>query len=56
MKKLRRRSLLAATAVSALPTRIYAQVSASARPRILSGVQSGDFTNDGAIVWSRSDR
>jgi alkaline phosphatase D len=54
--KIRRRSLLAATAASALPTRLYAQASASARPRILSGVQSGDFTNDGAIVWSRSDR
>lgn len=53
---MKRRSLLVGAAATALPTRIHAQVSASARPRILSGVQTGDFTSDGAIVWSRADR
>lgn len=56
MKKLRRRTLLGASAAAAIPTRIFAQASASARPRLLQGVQSGDFQPDGAIVWSRSDR
>jgi alkaline phosphatase D len=53
---MRRRSLLAGAAATALPTRIFAQTSASARPRLLQGVQTGDFRSDGAIVWSRSDR
>jgi alkaline phosphatase D len=56
MKRLRRRALLAGTTALALPTRIFAQPSASTRPRVQQGVQSGDFTNDGAIVWSRADR
>lgn len=53
---MRRRSLLAGGLATALPSRIFAQTSASARPRQLQGVQSGDFFADGAIVWSRSDR
>lgn len=57
MKKIRRRSLLGAGALAAaLPSRIFAQTSAQARPRLLQGVQAGDFAADGAIVWSRSDR
>src|SRR5262249_57250593 len=28
----------------------------AARPRLTSGVQSGDVTGDRAIVWSRADR
>ena len=57
MTKIRRRSLLGAGALAAtLPTRIFAQTSAQARPRLLQGVQAGDFAADGAIVWSRSDR
>ena len=31
-------------------------VSAQQRPRITSGVQSGDVTRDRALVWSRTDR
>lgn len=31
-------------------------VSRAARPRITSGVQSGDVTSDRAIIWSRTDR
>jgi alkaline phosphatase D len=58
MKRLRRRALLAGTgaAATAIPSRIFAQTSAAARPRQLQGVQAGDFQTDGAIVWSRSDR
>ncbi len=57
MKKICRRSLLGAGALAAtLPTRIFAQTAAQARPRLLQGVQAGDFAADGAIVWSRSDR
>jgi alkaline phosphatase D len=53
---MRRRSLLAGAAATAIPARLFAQTSASARPRLLQGVQAGDFQSDGAIVWSRSDR
>lgn len=57
MTKLNRRRLLAAgTLAAALPTRIFAQTSEAARPRLLQGVQSGDVMADGAIVWSRADR
>lgn len=56
MKRLRRRTLLAASAATALPTRIFAQTSTAMRPRLLQGVQAGDFSADGATVWSRSDR
>jgi alkaline phosphatase D len=57
MTKLRRRSLLAAGALAAaLPTRIFAQTASAARPRLLQGVQAGDFSTDGAIVWCRADR
>jgi alkaline phosphatase D len=57
MSKIRRRRLLGATALAAaLPTRIFAQTSATARPRLTQGVQSGDVMADGATVWSRADR
>jgi alkaline phosphatase D len=57
MINLRRRRLLGAGALAAaVPTRIFAQTSAAARPQQLQGVQSGDVMTDGAIVWSRSDR
>jgi alkaline phosphatase D len=52
----RRRVLTAATLAAALPTRIFAQTSEAARPRLLQGVQSGDVMTDGAVVWSRADR
>jgi alkaline phosphatase D len=41
------------TALGAAPAIV---VSAQQRPRITSGVQSGDVTRDRAIVWSRTDR
>jgi alkaline phosphatase D len=53
---MKRRSLLAGGLAATLPTRIFAQTAASARPLVLQGVQSGDFFADGAIVWSRADR
>lgn len=57
MKRIRRRSLLGAAALAAaLPTRIFAQTSTLMRPRLLQGVQAGDFSADGAVIWSRSDR
>jgi len=57
MIRLKRRRLLASGALAAaLPSRVFAQTAASARPQLLQGVQSGDFAADGATVWSRSDR
>ncbi len=43
------RSAAPASAPAAIP-------SDRLRPRVAYGVQSGDVTHDGAIVWSRSDR
>ena len=57
MAGLKRRQLLGAGALAAaLPSRVFAQTASSARPQLLQGVQAGDFTADGATVWSRSDR
>jgi alkaline phosphatase D len=57
MIRLKRRRLLASGALAAaLPVRVFAQTAAAARPQLLQGVQSGDFSADGATVWSRSDR
>lgn len=57
MTKIGRRRLFGAGLLSAaLPTRIFAQTSDAARPRQVFGVQSGDFSADGAIVWGRADR
>src|SRR5947207_11547033 len=57
MIRLKRRRLLASGALAAaLPVRVFAQTAAAARPQLLQGVQSGDFSTDGATVWSRSDR
>ena len=57
MSPIGRRRLLGAGALGViLPTRLFAQTSASARPRLTQGVQSGDVMADGATVWSRADR
>ena len=45
-----------AGALAALPSRVFAQTSAAARPRLMQGVQSGDISIDGVTLWSRSDR
>src|SRR5262245_58984568 len=55
MKRIGRRRVLGAAALTALPARIFAQT-ATSRPQLLQSVQSGDLTNDGAVVWSRADR
>jgi alkaline phosphatase D len=55
MIRLNRRYLLAGSLSAALPTRVFAQT-ATARPQLLQGVQAGDFTADGAVIWSRADR
>ena len=52
----RRRLLGTGIFATALPARVFAQTSAASRPRQAFGVQSGDFSRDGAIVWSRADR
>jgi len=51
-----RRALLGAGALATLPQRVFAQTAASARPRLLQGVQSGDVDRDGVTLWSRADR
>ncbi len=57
MNKIKRRRLFGAAALAtALPSRIFAQTSTTARPQLLQGVQSGDVMADGAVVWSRADR
>ena len=57
MRRIKRRRLLGAAGLAAaLPSCIFAQTSAAARPRLLQGVQVGDVTADGATVWSRADR
>ena len=64
MIRIRRRAVLGGALAAAVgpsvssdfPRRVHAQTSAAARPRLLQGVQAGDFQADGAIVWSRSDR
>jgi alkaline phosphatase D len=57
MIKIGRRRLLRTGAVAAaLPSRVFARTSAAARPQQVFGVQSGDFSADGAIVWGRADR
>ena len=56
MSKLRRRTVLGAGALAALPSRVFAQTTAAARPRLLQGVQSGDVGSDGVTLWSRADR
>lgn len=53
---MKRRTFLTAGLATTLPSRIFAQTTSSARPRLQQGVQCGDFFADGAIVWSRSDR
>lgn len=52
----RRRALQGAGALAALPSRVFAQTAAAARPRLLQGVQSGDVGGNGATLWSRADR
>ena len=56
MSKPKRRAVLAAGALAALPFRVFAQTAAAARPRLLQGVQSGDVGGNGATLWSRADR
>jgi len=56
MRRFTRRRLLGASAVAALPTRIFAQTAPSRRPQLAQGVQAGDLQPDGGIVWSRADR
>jgi alkaline phosphatase D len=57
MVRLKRRRLLGAGALAAaIPSRVFAQTAAAARPQLLQGVQAGDFAADGATIWSRSDR
>jgi alkaline phosphatase D len=41
---------------ASLPRRIFAQTSSGQRPQMPYGVQSGDFSADGAVVWSATDR
>jgi alkaline phosphatase D len=56
MKKLKRRTLLGASALAAaVPRRIFAQT-ATSRPQLPQSVQSGDVASDGAVIWSRADR
>ena len=47
----------ASTAISAIGgiTRPYLSRAAD-RPRITHGIQSGDVSNDSAVVWARADR
>ena len=52
----RRRALQGAGALAALPSLVFAQTSAAARPRLMQGVQSGDPGSDGVTLWSRADR
>lgn len=54
--KLRRRAMLGAGALAALPSRVFAQTATAARPRQLQGVQSGDVSGDSVTLWSRADR
>ena len=56
MPKLRRRAVLGAGALAALPSRVFAQTATATRPRLLQGVQSGDVGSAGATLWSRADR
>lgn len=57
---LRRRGLLQVGAggalAAAMPSRIFAQTSDKMRPQLPFGVQTGDFTDDGALVWAAADR
>ncbi len=55
---LHRRRLLrsGAAAALAMPTRVFAQTSERLRPQIPFGVQSGDVSHDGALVWAATDR
>ena len=52
--RISRRSLLAGAAV--LPLARPALSRAADRPLLAQGVQSGDVTQDSAMVWTRSDR
>ncbi len=56
MSRLRRRTILGASALAAFPPRLYAQTATASRPRLLQGVQAGDVGADGATIWSRADR
>lgn len=56
MSKPRRRTVLGAAALAALPFRVFAQTAAAARPHLPQGVQSGDVGGSGATLWSRADR
>ncbi len=42
MSRLRRRTLLGASALAAFPPRLFAQTATASRPRLLQGVQAGD--------------
>lgn len=55
MTRLKRRSLLGAGALAAVPARLFAQPAAQ-RPRLQQGVQAGDVGSDGITIWSRADR
>jgi alkaline phosphatase D len=48
--------LQGAGALAALPSRVFAQTAAAARPRLMQGVQSGDVGSNGVTLWSRADR
>lgn len=39
-----------------IPARWHSPALAVACPQLLYGIQSGDVTNDSAVIWSRSDR
>ncbi|TCP42409.1 alkaline phosphatase D [Rhodovulum marinum] len=51
-----RRAALAGTAALTSALAIPALSRAASRPEIAHGVQSGDVTHDGAVVWARADR
>ena len=54
--QLNRRRLLAAGAGSAIALGAPGISFAASRPRLTHGVQSGDVSDRGAVVWTRADR
>jgi len=47
---------LCTTTAAAFPPRVFAPTSERMRPQIPFGVQTGDITDDGALVWAATDR
>ena len=52
--RMSRRRALATGAAAALFMPAFSR--ANSRPRITHGLQSGDVTRDGAVIWARADR